>query len=63
MDPSGAWGREEDADLSLTAAVKRIGPRVWVNSNTLRESCKSADIDAGRPGTTTEEVKRMRTGT
>ena len=49
--------REQDPRLSLNAAVKRIGPRVGVNADTLRGWCKQADIDAGRrPGTTTSEA-------
>ena len=40
--------REQEPDLSLNAAVKRIGPRVGINSDTLRGWCKQADIDAGR---------------
>jgi transposase len=47
--------REQEPDLSLNAAVLRIGPRVGV---------KQADIDAGRrPGTTTSdaaEIKALR---
>jgi len=43
--------RQEDAELSLNAAVVRIGGRVGVNADTLRGWCKQADgepvIDAG----------------
>ncbi len=43
--------REQEPELSLNAAVLRIGPRVGVNPDTLRGWCKQADIDAGRrPG-------------
>ncbi len=50
----------EDPSLSLNAAVKRIGPRVGVNPDTLRGWCKQAAIDAGaRPGTTTPDAKRI----
>jgi transposase len=53
--------RKEDPDLSLNAAVVRVGARVGVNADTLRGWCKQADIDAGkRPGTTTEEVKKIK---
>lgn len=56
-----AEAREEDPDLSLTAAVKRIGGRVGVNADTLRGWCKQADIDAGkRPGTTTDDAKKIK---
>ena len=49
-----AEARQEDPELSLNAAVVRIGQRVGVNSDTLRGWCKQAAIDAGeRPGTTT----------
>ena len=40
--------REQDPELSLNAAVMRIGPRVGVKPDTLRGWCKQADIDAGR---------------
>ena len=53
--------REQEPGLSLNAAVKRIGPRVGINADTLRGWCKQADIDAGRrPGVTTEESARIR---
>ncbi len=53
--------REQEPELSLTAAVKRIGPRVGVNVDTLRGWCKQADIDAGRtPGTTTSDASRIK---
>jgi transposase len=53
--------RQEDAELSLNAAVVRIGARVGVNADTLRGWCKQADIDSGRrPGTTTEDAKTIR---
>jgi transposase-like protein len=56
-----AEAREQEPDLSLTAAVKRIGPRVGINVDTLRGWCKQADIDAGRaPGTTTSDGQRIR---
>lgn len=47
--------------MSLNAAVKRIGPRVGVNPDTLRGWCKQADIDAGRlPGVSTADAARIR---
>jgi transposase len=53
--------RQEDRDLSLNAAVVRIGARVGVNADTLRGWCKQADIDAGkRPGTTTNDAKKIK---
>jgi transposase-like protein len=53
--------REQEPELSLNAAVLRIGPRVGVNPDTLRGWCKRADVDAGRaPGTTTTDAKRIR---
>jgi transposase len=53
--------REHDSELSLNAAVKRIGQRVGVNPDTLRGWVKRADIDAGRrPGTTTDDTKRIK---
>ena len=48
--------REQDKDLSLNAAVLRIGPRVGVNG-----WCKQADIDAERrPGITTVDGVRIK---
>jgi transposase len=53
--------REQELGLSLNAAVRRIGPRVGINPDTLRGWCKQADIDAGRaPGTSTAESARVR---
>lgn len=53
--------REQEPELSLNAAVKRIGPRVGVNADTLRGWVKQADIDAGRrPGTTTSGAKKIK---
>jgi transposase-like protein len=51
----------EEPELSLNAAVKRIGPRVGVVPDTLRGWIKRADIDTGRaPGTTTTDAKTIR---
>ncbi|WP_460985762.1 IS3 family transposase [Sinomonas halotolerans] len=53
--------RKEDPELSLNAAVVRIGQRVGVNPDTLRGWCKQAAIDAGeRPGTTTNDAQRIK---
>ena len=53
--------REQEPELSLNAAVTRIGARIGVNPDTLRGWVKQADIDAGkRPGTTTEDGKRIK---
>lgn len=56
--------RDAEPELSLNAAVHRIGPRVGVVPDTLRSWCKQADIDAGRtPGLKTseaEELKKLR---
>jgi transposase len=53
--------REQEPDLSLNAAVLRIGPRVGVNKETLRGWVKQADINRGRrPGVTTSEAATIR---
>jgi transposase-like protein len=53
--------REQEPELSLNAAVLRIGPRVGVNKDTLRGWVKRADIDAGRrPGTTTSDAAELK---
>jgi transposase len=53
--------RKEDLELSLNAAVVRIGSRVGVNADTLRGWCKQADVDAGkRPGTTSDEALKIK---
>lgn len=53
--------RKEDPDLSLNAAVVRIGQRTGVNPDTLRGWVKQAAIDAGeRPGVTTSDAKRIK---
>jgi transposase-like protein len=53
--------REQEPELSLNAAVKRIGPRVGVKADTLRGWVKQADIDAGRrPGTTTSDAAELK---
>lgn len=56
-----AEDRKEDPELSLNAAVHRIGQRVGVNADTLRGWCKQAAIDAGeRSGTTTSDAARIK---
>jgi len=53
--------REQEPELSLNAAVIRIGQRTGVNADTLRGWVKRADIDAGkRSGTTTDDAKRIK---
>jgi len=53
--------REQEPGLSLNAAVKRIGPRVGVQPDTLRGWCKQADVDAGKsPGTSTPDASKIR---
>lgn len=53
--------REQDASLTLNAAVTRIATRVGVNPDTLRGWCKQAEIDSGRrPGTTTGDAARIK---
>ena len=53
--------RKEDPELSLNAAVVRIGQRVGINSDTLRGWCRQAAIDAGeRPGVTTTDAKKIK---
>ncbi len=56
-----AEARKEDPELSLNAAVDRIGQRTGVNADTLRSWCKQTAIDAGeRPGTTTNDAQRIK---
>jgi transposase-like protein len=53
--------REAEPELSLNAAVVRIGPRVGINKDTLRGWCKQAEIDSGRrPGVTSSEAATIR---
>ena len=53
--------RAEEPGLSVNTAVRRIGPRVGVNPDTLRGWCKQAAIDAGRtPGTATVDAKKIK---
>jgi transposase len=51
----------EEPELSLNAAVVRIGTRVGVNKDTLRGWCKQAEIDSGvRSGTTTGDAAELK---
>ena len=53
--------REQDRELSLNAAVVRVGQRTGVNADTLRGWCKQADVDSGRrSGTTTSDAQRIK---
>ncbi|WP_369800147.1 IS3 family transposase [Tersicoccus sp. Bi-70] len=53
--------RREDPELSLNAAVIRVGQRTGVNPDTLRGWSKQAAIDAGeRPGTSTNDAARIK---
>ena len=53
--------RKEDSELSLNAAVVRIGQRTGVNADTLRGWMKQAAIDSGeRPGVTASDAKRIK---
>ena len=53
--------REQEPGMSMNAAVKRIGPRVGVNPDTLRGWVKRSDIDAGRrPGVSSVEVATVK---
>lgn len=50
-----------EPDLSLNAAVLRIGPRVGVVPDTLRGWCKAHRVDAGlAPGTTSTDAAKIR---
>ena len=56
-----AEAREEDPELSLNAAVKRIATRVGIVPDTLRGWCRQGEVDAGkRPGTTTSDAAKIR---
>ncbi len=51
----------EDPQLSLNAAVKRIGARVGIVPDTLRGWAKQRRIDVGQqPGTTTGDAKKLK---
>ncbi len=56
-----AEAREQEPELSLNAAVVRVGLRVGVKPDTLRGWCKQADIDAGRrPGASTDDAATIK---
>jgi transposase len=56
-----AEAREQDPELSVTAAAVRIGQRMGVNADTLRGWLKQVDVDGGRrPGTTTSDAQRIK---
>jgi transposase-like protein len=56
-----AEAREQEPDLSLNAAVLRIGPRVGVNADTLRGWCQQGAIDVGRAsGTSSCDAQTIR---
>ena len=56
-----AEAREQDPELSLNAAVKRIAARVGIVPDTLRGWMRQEQINNGeRPGTTTAESARVR---
>jgi transposase len=51
----------KEPELSLNAAVHRIGQRVGVKPDTLRGWCKQADVDAGRRrGTTSDDAVELK---
>ncbi len=53
--------QEQEPELSMNAAVLRIGPRVGINKDTLRGWCKQVEIESGRrPGVTTSEASRIK---
>jgi transposase-like protein len=53
--------REQDANMTLNAAVQRIGPRVGVVPDTLRTWARQAEVDSGRRvGTTTSESAELK---
>ena len=53
--------REQDPNLTVHAAVQRIGPMVGANPDTLRTWYRQIETDAGRvPGVTTEERTRVK---
>lgn len=53
--------RAQEPELSVNAAVVRIGTRVAVHPDTMRGWVKQADIDAGElSGTTTADAARLK---
>ena len=56
-----AEAMSEDRSLSMTGAVKRIGPRVGVVPETLRGWIRQGDLDVGRrSGTTTSDAAEVK---
>ncbi len=56
-----AEAREQDPELSLNAAVKRVAGLVGIVPDTLRGWCRQAEVDTGkRPGTTTSDAARIK---
>ena len=56
-----AEAREQDPELSLNAAVRRVAGLVGIVPDTLRGWCRQAEVDAGkRPGTTTTDSARIK---
>lgn len=56
-----AEARAQDKDLSLNAAVHRVGQRVGVNAETLRGWVVRVEVDEGRrAGTTSSDAARIR---
>jgi len=50
-----------EPDLSLNAAVIRIGPKVGIVPDTLRGWCKQQRVDTGlTPGTTTTDATKIK---
>jgi transposase len=53
--------REQEPELSIHAAVQRIGPMVGASPDTLRTWYRQSETDAGRqPGVTSEEKSRIK---
>lgn len=51
----------QDPELSLTAAVHRIGPKIGIVPDTLRGWAKQRRVDAGLvPGTTSSDSSRIK---
>ena len=56
-----AEAREQDPELTLNAAVKRIAARLGIVPDTLRGWCRQGEVDSGqRPGTTTSDAAKIR---
>ena len=56
-----AEAREQDPELSLNAAVRRVAGLVGIVPDTLRGWCRQAEVDTGkRPGTTTSDAARIK---